>query len=57
MKRDIEDKDQELSKYKDQYKKVQDEISSYGNFSTQNMYEKKKAMEEKMEMEDKINKK
>ena len=50
MKRDIEDKDEELSKYKDGYKKIQDEMSTYGNFNTQNMYEKKKAMEEKLEM-------
>ena len=48
MRRDIEDKDEQLGKYKDQYKKVQDEISSYGSFNSQNMYEKKKAMQEKM---------
>ena len=42
MKRELDDKDEEVGKYKEQYKKVHDEINSYNSFSNQSLFEKKK---------------
>ena len=46
LKRDLEDKEDNIEKLRDQIKRQNDEISTLKSYNTQYMFEKKKMMDE-----------